>query len=349
MTSRDSTFEILRELVRQPSPPGREEAVDEVLRRRLAGTRGEVLQDAAGNVIVRLRGRGRRGRVALVAHKDEIATAVKRVEADGRIRLRAIGDAHPWIWGETPLVLLGDREPVDAVLSFGARHVSAASPQHAQLEDQQVRWRDAWALTQRSCDELAAAGVRVGTRAVLPPGRREPVRLGGDAAYVASPVLDDKIAVAGLLLLAERLREPPGDVDIVFSSREEIGCHGIRYYAREHAPEDLVALEVAPVAEEYGLACSDAPVVIVGDPAAVLSDALVRELGEAAAAAGVPLQHAFLDRYASDASTVLAHGLVARAGCLAVAVENTHGCEIAHLDAVERCVAVLQAWLERPA
>jgi putative aminopeptidase FrvX len=89
--------------------------------------------------------------------------------------------------------------------------------------------------------------------------------------------------------------------------------------------------------------------VVVGDPAALLSDSLGRELGDAAASVGVPLQHAFLDRYASDASTALSDGLVARGGCLAVAVENTHGCEIAHLDAVERCVSVLQAWLERPA
>jgi putative aminopeptidase FrvX len=346
---RDTTFDLLRDLVRQPSPPGREEAVDDLLRERLAGGRGEVVQDAAGNVALRLRGRGERRRVAIVAHKDEIAAAVKRVEADGRIRLRPVGDAHPWIWGETPLVLLGDHEAVDGVLSFGARHVSPASPQHGQLDDQQVRWRDAWVVTKRSADELAAAGVRAGTRAVLPPGRRDPVRLGVDAAFVASPVLDDKIAVAGLLLLAERLRDPAGDVDLVFSSREEIGCQGLRFYARQNELNDLVALEVAPVAEEYGLTCSEAPVVVVGDPAALLSDSLGRELGDAAASVGVPLQHAFLDRYASDASTALSDGLVARGGCLAVAVENTHGCEIAHLDAVERCVSVLQAWLERPA
>jgi putative aminopeptidase FrvX len=52
-----------------------------------------------------------------------------------------------------------------------------------------------------------------------------------------------------------------------------------------------------------------------------------------------------VSRYGSDASTSINTGRVLRAACLAVATENTHGFEIAHLDAVEGCVRILQRWL----
>ena len=38
-------------------------------------------------------------------------------------------------------------------------------------------------------------------------------------------------------------------------------------------------------------------------------------------------------------------GRIARSACLAAATENTHGFEIAHLDAIEGCVRILQRWL----
>ena len=127
---------------------------------------------------------------------------VKKVEDDGRLRLVSVGDTHPWIWGEGPLLLLGDRETVPGVLSFGSRHVSEASPQRAQLDDKPVRWRDVWVETKRTPAELAEAGVHSGTRAILPTSRHEPVALGADGEFLACPALDDRVGVAILILLA---------------------------------------------------------------------------------------------------------------------------------------------------
>ena len=58
------------------------------------------------------------------------------------------------------------------------------------------------------------------------------MRLGPDGEYVASYAIDDKGSVAGLLELAARLTEPPRHpVELVFTAREEIGCHGAKWYA----------------------------------------------------------------------------------------------------------------------
>jgi putative aminopeptidase FrvX len=184
-----------------------------------------------------------------------------------------------------------------------------------------------------------------GTRAVLGAARRAPVRLGAGGSYVAAPALDDSVALAALVLLVDSLGEPAGDVDLVFTTREEVGCQGALFYAREAAPAALVALEVAPVAAEYGTPDDSRPVLIEADSYAVLSADLGAELAQAAAAVGLELGHVVLDRYGCDASKAYSAGLVGRAAALAMQTDNTHGCEIVHLDAIDASVRVLARWL----
>ena len=203
------------------------------------------------------------------------------------------------------------------MLSFGSRHVSEASPQRAQLDDKPVRWRDVWVETKRTSAELAEAGIRAGTRAILPPSGTSPWRSAAEGEFLACPALDDRVGVAILSCSQSGSARPSKPLDLVFTTREEVGCHGLRYYARRANVETLVAVEVAPTAEEYGLATSADPVLIQGDGLGVLHDGLRRELAAAADRIGVPLQHCFLTRYGSDASTAYAHGLVGRAACIA--------------------------------
>jgi putative aminopeptidase FrvX len=340
---RDRLFESLSELVALHSPSGVEEAVDAYLRERLAAL-GEPAVDAAGNIVLRVPGRERSAAVAVLAHKDEIGAMVKRVEDAGRLVVAKVGGSFPWVWGEGPVDVLGDRAAVPGVLSFGARHVSDESPQKQQNE-QAVRWRDAWVETKLTAEALEAAGVHAGSRVVPSRQRKTAVRLGAEGEFVGSYAIDDKGAVAGLLLLAERLETPRCDVELVFTAREEIGCHGASFYAEHTECEALVAFEVTPVAEEYRIAAGPEPVLIAADSHGPLHDGLGRELAEAAAAADLAMRHAVVSNFGSDASRALAAGNVARAACVAFATENTHGFEIAHLDGIANCVTVLERWL----
>jgi putative aminopeptidase FrvX len=234
---------------------------------------------------------------------------------------------------------------VAGVLSFGARHVSKESAQREQQESAGVRWQDAWVETKLDTEALEAAGVRPGTRLVPAVARKAPVRLGANGEYVAAYAIDDKGAVAGLLDLAGRLRSPRHPTELVFTAREEIGCHGALWYARHTDAEAIVAFEVTPVAEEYGVDAGPDPVLVVADAYGPLDDVLGAELEDAAGAAGVRLRHASLSAFGSDATAILKSGIVPRAACLAFATENTHGFEIAHLDGIAGCVQVLETWL----
>jgi putative aminopeptidase FrvX len=340
---REATFRLVAELVALPAPTGVEDAIDAYLGEVLGGRGLRV--DGAGNRLLRITGRGEAPATALTAHKDEIGGIVKRILDDGRVRLAAAGDAFPWVWGEGPVDLLGDMATVPAIVSFGSRHVSAESPQRAAIDGGGVDWRDAWAETKQTPAELGAAGVRPGTRAVLTAGRRVPTRLGPDGAFIGAPFLDDRIACAVLLLLAERLERPAGDVELVFTTREEIGASGARYYGRTADVDRLVAVEVAPTAEEYALVCGPEPVVIEADARSTLDHGLGRELASAARVEGLEPRHVVLDRFGSDASNVYVEGSIARAACIAMSTDNTHGYEIAHLDAVANVTRTLARWL----
>jgi putative aminopeptidase FrvX len=338
--TRDSIHVSLVELCGRHSPSGAEQEVDAYLLERLAGA-GRPAVDGAGNIVLRVAGRGEGPPVALLAHKDEIGGLVKRVEENGRLVAVTLGDAHPWIWGEGVVEVLGRRGTLTGVLSYGARHVSEESPQRKQLDEEPVRWRNAWIETKLDAQALEAAGVTAGSRVVPARSRKAPVRLGAEGEFVAAHALDNKGSVAALLELASSLSGPRCDVDLVFTSREEIGCHGAQWYARRTDAEALVAVEVVPVAKEYAID----PGPVRADAHGPLDDSVADELEDAATAAGLRMRHCALTRYGSDASQVLSTGRIARSACLAFATENTHGFEIAHLDGIASCVTVLERWL----
>jgi putative aminopeptidase FrvX len=342
--TREAILRTLTELVELHSPSGVEAAVDAYLLRRLA-EHGHPTQDGAGNVVLRIEGRGEGPLRAVLAHKDEIGALVKRVNEQGQLAVSKLGGSFPWVWGEGPVDVLGRHATVTGVLSFGARHVSDESDQKRQQEQAGVRWRDAWVETKLDQEALAAAGVRPGSRVVPSAARKRPVRLGADGEYVASYAIDDKGAVAGLLELAARLDSPPHPVELVFSAREEVGCHGAKWYATRTAAEAAVAFEVTPVAEEYAIDAGPDPVLVVADAYGPLDDSLAAELDDAAAAAGIGMRHAVLSGFGSDATAALTGGMIARTACLAFATENTHGFEIAHLGGIAACVDVLEQWL----
>jgi putative aminopeptidase FrvX len=341
---RETVYRTLTELVALHSPSGVEAAVDAYLLRRLA-EHGNPASDGAGNIVFRIEGRDSGPLRSVLAHKDEIGAIIKRVNEEGRLSVSKLGGSFPWIWGEGPVDVLGRNATISGVLSFGARHVSDESDQKRQQDDAGVRWRDAWVETKLDTAALTAAGVRPGSRVVPSAARKRPVRLGVDGEYVASYAIDDKGAVAGLLELAGRLDSPPHPVELVFTAREEIGCHGAKWYASRTAAEAAVAFEVTPVAKEYLIEAGPDPVLVVADALGPLDDSLAGELDAAAAAAGVGMRHAVLSGFGSDASMALAGGMIARTACLAFATENTHGFEIAHLDGITACVDVLERWL----
>ena len=100
---------------------------------------------------------------------------------------------------------------------------------------------------------------------------------------MASYAIDDKGAVTGLLDLAGRITRRRAAMSSWCSPRVKRSAAPARlYYARRTEATAAVALEVMPVAKEYGIALSADPVLIAADSYGPLHDALGRELAGAA-------------------------------------------------------------------
>jgi putative aminopeptidase FrvX len=336
--TRDDLFDLIRDLVMRHSPSGVEHDVDELLRERFTALGMTAQLDPSGNLIAKIPGTGG-GSLAITAHKDEIGAIVTSVQDGGRVKVRKLGGSFPWAYGEGAVDLLGDAATITGVLSFGSRHVSHLSPQHSQHQTAPLRWEDAWIETKLDASELAAAGVRPGTRMVLGKHRKAPLRM---KDYIASYTLDNKASLAILLELAKRLSKPHPDVYLICSTKEEIGGLGALYFTQRQQVDALIALEIAPIAPEYTITDGPAPVVLVEDGIGLYDESLNEVIRRAARQREIPLQMAVVSNFGSDGSNAMKQGHVSRAACLGFPTQNTHGYEIAHLEAIENCIDILE-------
>jgi putative aminopeptidase FrvX len=340
----DRLFQTIEELVMLHSPSGAESEINQRLMEKFAALGVNAWIDRADNAIALIPGRNPSKSIAITAHKDEIGALVKTIGEIGRVEVRRLGGAFPWVYGEGVVDLLGDKQTISGILSFGSRHVSHESPQKAQQEDAAVKWENAWIETKCTTEELAEAGIRPGTRMVVGKHRKQPIRL---KDWIASYTLDNKASVAILLALAEYLTEPAVNVYLVASAKEEVGAIGALYFTQRQPLDALIALEICPIAPEYPIADGENPVLLVQDGYGVYDEGLNGQLGAAAAAVDVEVQLAVISGFGSDASIAMKFGHVARAACLAFPTQNTHGFEIAHLGAIGNCAAILKAYCEQ--
>lgn len=176
MEDYENLFQLINDLVMCHSPSGVEGEIDEFLRQRFARLGVSLESDLGGNLIAKIPGHGP-GAIAITAHKDEIGTIVTAVEGNGRVKVRKLGGAFPWVYGEGVVDLLGDGKCISGILSFGSRHVSHASPQFVHKDSAPLRWADAWIETKLTPAQLEEAGIRAGSRMVIGRHRKRPFRL----------------------------------------------------------------------------------------------------------------------------------------------------------------------------
>lgn len=195
--------------------------------------------------------------------------------------------------------------------------------------------------TKCTIEELNAAGVRPGTRMVVGKHRKRPFRL---KDYIASYTLDNKASLAILLELARTLEQPPIDVYLVATAKEEVGSPGALYFCRQQPLDALIALEICPVSSEYPINDELAPVVLSQDECGLYDEGLNASLRHAGEKCNIPIQSAVIRGFGSDGSFAMKSGHVARAACLGFPTQNSHGYEIAHLGAIVNCVEVLRTY-----
>ncbi|MDA0424668.1 M20/M25/M40 family metallo-hydrolase [Stutzerimonas frequens] len=343
---------LLEELLLARGPAGQEEEVRQVCRRELERCCDAVWQDAADNLVGRIKAVGvapdeaERQTTRIMAHQDEIAMVVKRIDPDGRLRVAALGGAFPVNFGMCPVDVMGDTGTVAGALSFGTMHGTSESSQSMHVLQGNVQWNDVHVITRYSKAELGELGVRAGTRVVLSRHWRKPFQI---RDCIAAHFLDDRAPVVAALVAARRLaarrEELHGDVLIVLTTNEEETNSGAQYAARTLPGALCIALEVGPIAAEYDTRLALDPIVLTGDEKGYYTKRVSDGLLRAASRCGYCPQPALMPGFASDASAVLGSGSAPQAGCLAIPTENTHGYEVIMQDAMQACAETLVEYL----
>lgn len=349
MTNQDN-WALLEELLLARGPGGQEEEVAAICRRELEPVCDQVWNDPAGNLVGLLKGREPEApAIRVMAHLDEIAMVIKRIDEDGGLRVFALGGAFPANFGMCPVDVMGDKAIVPGVLSFGTMHGTSATPQSQHVLSGDVGWNDVHVITRRTKPELGDQGIRAGTRVVLSQHWRRPFRVHDS---IAAHFLDDRAPILAALFAARALHQRrqalPQDVYFVFTTSEEETNAGAQYAARTLPGQVCIALEVGPVAQEYDTHLCNDPIVLTGDEKGYYSRLVSEALLLAADECGYCPQPALMPGFASDASAVLVSGAAPQAGCLAIPTENTHGYEMVTDGAIEACAETLVEYLVAP-
>ena len=140
-------------------------------------------------------------------------------------------------------------------------------------------------------------------------------------------------------------RPPAGDVYLVASAEEEIGAQGVQFSVRNLPVETLVAVDVAPVAEEYQTRNGADPVLLCKDEAGVYHQGIIDHLVRLSEDLDFDVQLAVVTSYGSDASVAHASGAIARSVLIGYPTDNTHGFEICHVDGLVNTARLLLAYL----
>ena len=322
---------LLEQLSLAAAPSGEERAVALLLRAAFTAHGLEVRVDRAGNLSARIQGRERGVPAsAVLAHMDEVGLVVRRIEADGFLRVVRIGGIGRRSLAARQVQLLGAHGLVPGVLGVKSHHLT--DPAEAQtIPPVEHAYVDIGAC---SAAEVAGLGITVGTKLVFDAPFRH---LAG--RRVSGKAMDNRALCLVLAALAQRFAAdpPPGDVLLVGTVREEFNLRGALGAIAALRPDLALVLDVTPAGDTPDLPGANA-VRIGGGPAVkhydfhgrgplsgyIAPPGLAERLHAAGAAIGVATQREAIVGLVTDAAEMASMPDAPVVACLSVPVRYTH-------------------------
>ena len=219
-----------------PGLSGHEDRVRRDLRSRLDAIGVESRSDRLGNLVAHFPGEGLR--VMLFTHMDQLGFIVRRIEADGLIRLERLGGVpERALAAQEVLVCVGEGRDVSGIIANKSHHATTPSEKY-----QVTPYAELYVDTGlSSASEVEAAGIRIGSPVVYAP---QAVELSNNR--ICGTSIDDRAGCAVLLevarLLKNRTSGPP--VDLAFTVLEEFNLRGALPLAQSLLPDIAIQLDL---------------------------------------------------------------------------------------------------------
>lgn len=183
------------------------------------------------------------GNVTLVtAHLDQLGLVVTAIDPRGYLRAQRLGGVPERVLPGMHMIVHTHKGDVPAVIGVKSHHLT---PPEDKYRGQAVGelFLDVGAS---SPDDVVGLGVRVGDPCTY--GFTWSALGGGRVATVS---LDDRVGVATLLALVDRLQgQPaPGTVHVAFTTQEEFHVRGALALVERYRPDVVVNVDVAPATD----------------------------------------------------------------------------------------------------
>lgn len=228
---------LLKQLSEAFGVSGDEGNVRNLLRAELQNHAEELTTDSLGNLYVK-KGLGKKPRVMLAAHMDEVGLMVVGFEKSGLLRVTTVGSLDHRVLVSKPVVVGNDHVP--GVIGAKAIHLQKPQERKQPIEIENL-YIDIGVHSQEEAEKLVKIGDYVAFRSS--------VNEIGDNCLLGK-AFDDR---AGCAVLAEVMKDDYNlELTGVFTVQEEVGLRGAGVAAYNVHPEVAIVFEGTSAADVAG-------------------------------------------------------------------------------------------------
>jgi len=228
----------LAALMMIPGLSGHEDRVRRHIAAALSDMGVDSRVDTLGNLIATFPGDADAPSVMVFAHMDQLGFFVRKIEADGLIRVERMGGVpERALASQAVLLCVETGADVPGVIANKSHHATTPDEKYHVLKATEIAIDTGHGSRQAVMD----AGIGIGTPVIYRP---QVIPLAG--SRVAGPSIDDRAGCAVLLDLAHGLKDRTGGatVHLVFSVQEEFNLRGAMTAARALAPDIAIQIDL---------------------------------------------------------------------------------------------------------
>lgn len=341
----EQIIDLLKSLSATPGPVGREELVQEIVKRELGNYCDEVSLDKIGNLIATMDGTDKH--YAIIAHADEVGFLVSQIDERGFIHAKWNTQGHmpdlrllPGQW----VLIMTDKGLIPGCFAVKTAHI-AGEEGKTRIPTYEEVFLD---IGFRSREEVEEYGIHIGDPIIY----AAPVESVGH--NLCGKSMDDRIGLVIMILLAQKLSKIPTTarpkITFVSTVMEELGAKGAAAIARELDVDGVLILDIG-LADDYpgtkgeaGVALGKGPVIVIKDNAMHYSHKLVQEILNTAVKEEIPIQRAVFHNYVTDGVQFAAQGQIT--AVIAVPCRYSHSSfEMINVKDVEMLLQLIEKFL----
>jgi len=333
-------IDCFRELVEVPSPVGYDLQLRPVLERYAAMLGRQITYDRRGTAYITLEGEDNSRTVLLAAHADTLGLMVRHIEANGTLRVRALGGVNfNNVEGATVTVYTRDGRSYTGMMVCNSHSVHVFPDARTLPRNDETMYilLDEPVSTKA---EVQALGIRNGDIVHIAPACEFT-----EKGYLKSRFIDDKAAIACAFAVVKWLTEhgckPKYRTLISVPYREEIGQGG-RYVPEE--VEEYIALDIGLIGPQHE---GDERKVSIctKDKNGPYDYQLINRLIGYAEKAEVDYVLDVFFNYSTDGNSAVRGGNNLRAAAFGMACWCSHGRERTHIDGLTGTAALMLAYV----